>query len=81
MAPQDTLTDAERQAEQALRDKPIVLSERHWLSVPEAGLAYFGYGRAASYAAARRGEIPVIQSGRKLLVPIGQLRRLFGETD
>ena len=40
------------------------------LRVPEAGKLYFGIGRNASYAAAARGEIPTIQIGHRLLVPV-----------
>jgi hypothetical protein len=36
------------------------------LSVPEAGLLYFGLKRNASYAAAARGDIPTVKVGRKL---------------
>ena len=34
------------------------------LSVPEAGRIYFELGRNASYAAAARGDIPTLKSGR-----------------
>ena len=34
---------------------------RKTISVPEAGREYFGLGKNASYAAAARHEIPVIQ--------------------
>ena len=34
----------------------------------------------SSYAAAKRGDIPVIKVGRRLLVPVGRLKQLFGET-
>jgi excisionase family DNA binding protein len=37
-------------------------------SVPEAGRR-LGLGRNASYEAARRGELPVLRFGRKLIVP------------
>jgi hypothetical protein len=37
--------------------------------VPEAG-AKLGLGRNASYAAAKRGDIPTIKIGRLLRVPI-----------
>src|SRR5437764_13081151 len=37
-------------------------------SVPEAG-RLLGLSRNAAYAAAQRGEIPVIRIGRRLLVP------------
>ena len=33
------------------------------MSVPAAGRLYFGLGRNGSYAAAKRGEIPVIKVG------------------
>jgi hypothetical protein len=36
------------------------------ISVPEAGRRYFNLSRNASYAAVRRGDIPVIRVGRKL---------------
>jgi hypothetical protein len=51
---------------------------RPWLSVPEAGRIYFGLARAASYNAAKRGELPTIRVGRRLVVPVGQLRAKFG---
>ncbi len=47
------------------------------LSVPEAGREYFGLARDASYAAARRGEIPTIRIGRLLRVPVVQLERML----
>jgi excisionase family DNA binding protein len=40
------------------------------ITVPEAGKRYFGLSRGASYAAAERGEIPVIRVGRLLRVPV-----------
>jgi len=40
------------------------------LSVPEAGSRYLGLSRNASYAAASRGELPVIRIGRLLRVPV-----------
>jgi hypothetical protein len=45
------------------------------MSVPAAGRKYFGLGKNASYAAARRGEIPTIQIGSRLFVPIAVLER------
>jgi excisionase family DNA binding protein len=48
------------------------------ISVPEAGRR-LGLGRNASYAAARRGEIPVLEFGRKLRVPLVALERLVTE--
>jgi hypothetical protein len=45
------------------------------LSVPVAGRRYFGLGRNASYAAARRGDIPVIPIGSRFRVPIVALEK------
>jgi Helix-turn-helix domain len=36
-----------------------------------------GLGRAATYDAARRGEIPTIRFGRRIVVPTAALRRLL----
>jgi hypothetical protein len=47
------------------------------LSVPEAGKRYFNIGRAASYAAAANGEIPVIRVGGLLRVPVRAMERLL----
>jgi excisionase family DNA binding protein len=45
------------------------------LSVPEAGARYFGLSRNGSYAAAKRGEIPTVQVGKKLRVPRALMER------
>jgi hypothetical protein len=47
------------------------------ISIPEAG-AVFGLSRAASYQAARRGEIPTIAMGHRKLVPTAKLRAMLG---
>jgi hypothetical protein len=52
-----------------IEDKPLTIS------VPEAGKRYFNLSRNASYAAAERGEIPVIRIGRLLRVPIRAMER------
>ena len=49
------------------------------LSVPAAGRQYFNLGKNASYAAAARGEIPVIRIGSRLRAPIAALDRMLGE--
>lgn len=46
------------------------------LTVPEAG-SLLGLGRAASYNAVARGEIPVIRIGRRLIVPIPAMAELL----
>jgi hypothetical protein len=47
------------------------------LTVPEAGKIYLGIGRNASYAAAARGNLPVIRCGRLLRVPIVAMERML----
>ena len=37
------------------------------MPVPEFGRRYYGLGRSAAYAAAKRREIPVLQIGSRLL--------------
>jgi excisionase family DNA binding protein len=48
------------------------------LSVPEAG-RLLGLGRNAAYDAARRGELPVLEFGRKKRVPCVALQRMLSE--
>jgi len=49
------------------------------ISVPKAGAKYFGFGRDASYAAAKRGDLPVIRIGRRLRVSVPALERMLDE--
>jgi hypothetical protein len=49
------------------------------LTVPAAGKRYFGLAKNASYAAAARGEIPVIRIGARLRVPVVALERMLTE--
>jgi excisionase family DNA binding protein len=53
-----------------------VSDERKTCTVPEAG-RMLGIGRAASYEAAHRGEIPTLRIGRKIVVPLAALNRLL----
>ena len=48
------------------------------LSVEEAGRR-LGLGRAATYAAVARGEIPSLRLGKRLIVPLVQLERWLSE--
>ena len=50
--------------------------DRLVLDVPEAG-AKLGLGRNASYAAAKRGDIPTIKIGRLLRVPVRALEEIL----
>ncbi len=45
------------------------------ISVPEAGRIYYGIGRDASYEAAKRGDIIVIQVGKLKRVPVVAMER------
>lgn len=53
------------------------LAGRLTCSVPEAAEA-LGIGRDAGYAAARRGEIPTLRVGRRVLVAVPRLLELLG---
>jgi hypothetical protein len=50
------------------------------ISVPEAGRRYFGICRNSAYAAAHAGEIPTIQIGRLLRVPVRALEEKLNAT-
>ena len=49
------------------------------LTVPEAGTRYFNLSRNAAYAAAARGELPVVRIGRLLRVPVRACERMLEE--
>jgi hypothetical protein len=49
------------------------------LSVPQAGRRYFGLSRNASYAAAQRGQLPIIRIGRLLRVPVRAMERMLDQ--
>ena len=54
-------------------------ANRHVMSVPDAGREYLNLGRNASYEAARRGDIPTIQIGKLLKVPVRAMERKLDE--
>lgn len=47
------------------------------ISVPEAGKLYFDLGASASYAAARKGQIPTIRIGRTRRVPVAAMELML----
>ena len=49
---------------------------RRTLTVEEAGRV-LGLGRGAAYNAAKRGDIPTIRIGRRLVVPVDALERML----
>ena len=52
------------------------MTEKLVLSVPEAA-SRLGIGRNSAYEAVRRGEIPTIRIGKRILVPVSALDRLL----
>jgi hypothetical protein len=48
----------------------IMNTQPKTITVPEAGKEYFDMSRNASYAAARRGDIPTVKIGKLLRVPV-----------
>jgi hypothetical protein len=70
--PQCVLNEDERPAVSA----PEAGALRLAISVPEAG-GLLGLGRNASYEAAKRGELPTVNFGRRLVVPLAALRRIL----
>ena len=58
------------------RETPVV--ERRTMPLwPDAGKT-LGLSRQSVYAAARRGDIPTIRIGGRILVPVAALNRLLG---
>jgi excisionase family DNA binding protein len=65
-------TDAERRTHHQI----LAAVERRTLTVEEAARE-LGIGRNTAYEAVRRGEIPTIAIGRRLLVPRDALERML----
>ena len=59
---------------------PMTEGAPRTLTVPEAGRIYYGLGRNATYAAAARGDIPIIKEGRLLRVPVAAMERRLEKT-
>jgi hypothetical protein len=49
------------------------------ISVPEAGRRFLGLSRNGSYAAASRGQLPIIRIGRLLRVPVRAMERMLDQ--
>lgn len=69
---------AENDGHQAAADAPVALEngEPVVISVTEAAVLA-GLSRQSAYEAARRGEIPTVRIGRRILVPRKKLLRLL----
>lgn len=63
----------------ATTQEPITQDWRYRavISVDEAATV-LGLGRSSAYEAVRRGELPVVRIGRRLLVPVPRLLALLG---
>ena len=51
--------------------------DRAVISVEEAG-AVLGISRSTAYECVKRGEIPSIRLGRRVVVPVAEVRRMLG---
>ena len=51
------------------------------ISVPAAGKKYYGLSRNGSYDAAKRGDIPTINVGRLLRVPVRAMEKKLDTAD
>ncbi|WP_152048247.1 MerR family transcriptional regulator [Aureimonas psammosilenae] len=51
---------------------------RPTISVPDAGALFFGLKRQGAYEAAKRGDIPTIKLGRRMVVPVVALAEKLG---
>lgn len=60
------------------RDEVELLLSGPTIPLVEAARILFDLKPAAAQAAARRGEIPTIKVGRKILCPTASLRRMLG---
>ncbi len=56
------------------------VSPKQTLTVEEAG-RLLGIGRGLAYEAARRGDIPTLRIGRRLVVPWAALDRILNDPD
>jgi excisionase family DNA binding protein len=61
------------------RTDEVQLEKPRVKTVTQAG-QILGIGRSAAYAAAKRGEIPTVKIGRRIVVPIAALERLLQES-
>lgn len=51
---------------------------RPTIPVPDAGKLFFGIGRNAAYAAAKRGDFQTIEVGGRIVVPVAPLAAMLG---
>lgn len=51
---------------------------RPTIPVPDAGKLFFGLARNAAYDAAKRGDIPTVRVGGRIMVPVAPLAKKLG---
>ncbi|MCB1468485.1 MAG: DNA-binding protein [Rhizobiaceae bacterium] len=51
---------------------------RPTISVVDAGALFYGLSRNGSYEAAKRGDIPTVRIGKKIMVPVAPLAEGLG---
>jgi excisionase family DNA binding protein len=56
------------------------LRDRVTITIPEAA-ELLGIGRSAAYECARRGEIPTLRLGARLVVPVPKVLAMLGADD
>lgn len=64
-----------------MNDQTLTLEDlrnRVVVTIEEAG-EVLGISRTSAYRAARKDEIPTLRVGRRLLVPVPELRRMIGD--
>ena len=57
--------------------RPAAAEEKLCYTVPEAG-ALLGFSRNHSYELARRGELPILRFGKRMVVPKVAFKKLLG---
>ena len=51
---------------------------RPTISVPDAGKLFFGLAKNGAYEAARKGDIPTVKIGGRIMVPVAPLAEKLG---
>jgi excisionase family DNA binding protein len=71
-------TQSEAKSQPTLPGRPRI--ERLTLTVDEVAVA-LGISRSSAYECAKRGEIPTVRFGRRIVVPRNAVLALLGESD
>ncbi len=74
------MTEYEPQPAMEARADADVFDDRMVIDIPTAARV-LSISRGLAYESARRGEIPTIRLGRRLLVPVAQFRRMLEGDD